>query len=65
MLTAALSEPLGLILSSQDPQTLRTELFKLRKEFVQFIPLTFVISQARPESEVIILRQEEPDEKSA
>ena len=64
-LSAALLEDIGLVVSSDDPQALRTELYKMRKEFVQFLPLSIIISPLNPAAEVIILRQEMPDEKEA
>lgn len=57
LLFRALAAPHGLVVSTSDPDRLRQQLYKLRRQDMEsFAELSFVISPANPDSELWIVK---------
>lgn len=57
LLFSALSSPLGIEVSTSDPNALRQKLYAVRKKDSAFLPLSFVIPPSNPSSTLWIVRK--------
>ena len=59
LLYEALENPLGLLVTTTNPDTLRQKLYQARKMDETFASLSFVISPEHPESQLWIVHRKE------
>lgn len=59
LLFSALTSTFGLIVETNDPETLREHLYKARKADPRFLSLSFLTSPQKPETDVWIIKRQE------